>query len=375
MTARPKLALVLASSSESRGFPIPDRLDHLRARGWEATLVCGDEAIGSIPGRAQAFGRAAVKNPFGLGRCVRARPARQTSRAVRRTELALVSQRPELVHFHSAAIARDCLHLKAALGCRVVVSLTGEDLNMVGLDQPDCYREVWRMADLLHVADEGLWQRALRRGCPPDRRRAVLAPAASTAYFHPGEYGPAQAADPRLRILSSGPLVWAQGYEYALHAARLLLDRGVDFEYRIVGEGEHLPALTFARYQLGLEGKIELHAPDGPEALRSQLRWADVFLSAAVAEGFTEGVVEAHAVGLPVVASERGLLHGWPDADGALVAPRRDARALSERLAQLAADPALRRRLGERGRARAVEAFDLRGQLARFEQLYLEMAE
>jgi colanic acid/amylovoran biosynthesis glycosyltransferase len=223
------------------------------------------------------------------------------------------------------------------------------------------------------VADESLWRRALRRGCSPDRRRAVIAPAANTAYFDPGEGTPAEATA-RLRILSVGPLVWAQGCEHALYAAHLLLDRGVDFEYRIIGEGEHLPALTFARYQLGLEGRVELCAPRGPEALRSELRWADVFLTAAVAEGFTEAVAEAHAMQLPVVASERGLLDESMAGDGALVAPPRDPHALSETLEAVASDPALRRRLGERGRARAVEAFDLTGQLTRFDELYREAA-
>jgi glycosyltransferase involved in cell wall biosynthesis len=368
LSALPKLALVLASSRDSRGFPILDRLNHLRARGWDAELVCGNEAV-----TVGVLGQALVKNPVGLGRCLRVKPTRDGLRPVRRIEIALTSQRPGVVHFDSAAVARACLHLKAALGFKVVVSLTGEDLNMVGLDDPDYYRDVWRAADRLHVPDESLWRRALRRGCPPDRRRVVVTPAADTAYLDRGESGPVDAARNGLRILSVGPLVWAQGYEHALYAARLLLDRGIDFEYRIVGEGEHLPALTFARYQLGLEGRVELLSPGGPEALRSQLHWADVFLSPAVAEGFTEAVVEAHAMQLPVVASERGLLHVSKNADGALVVPRRDPHALSGKLAQVATDPALRRRLGERGRALAVEAFDVRRQLARFEELYREV--
>jgi glycosyltransferase involved in cell wall biosynthesis len=93
-----------------------------------------------------------------------------------------------------------------------------------------------------------------------------------------------------------------------------------------------------------------------------------------VAEGFTTAVVEAQAMGLAVVASERGVLPDPPGADGALIAPRRDPHALSERLAEVAADPGLRRRLGERGRARAVASFDLRGQLSRFDQAYREVA-
>jgi colanic acid/amylovoran biosynthesis glycosyltransferase len=301
-----------------------------------------------------------------------ARRSRVPPGPVGRIEAALAALRPAVVHFQSAIAARDCLDLKAALGWKAVVSVTGEDLNMVGLDRPDYYRGVWEAADLLHVPDESLWRRALRRGCDPDHRRALIGPAADFAHFRPLESDTTEGDHARLRILSVGPLVWAQGYEDALHAARLLLDRGVDFEYRIVGEGEHLPALTFARYQLGLEGRVQLRPPGISGELRADLRWADVFLNAAVAEGFKEAMAEAHAMALAVVASERGVLDEAMAYDAVLVAPRRDPHALAERLAQVAADAPLRRRLGQRGRERAMEGFDLPRQLDAFERLYRE---
>ncbi len=55
-----------------------------------------------------------------------------------------------------------------------------------------------------------------------------------------------------LRILSIGRLEWKKGYEYALQAARMLRERGIHFEYRIIGDGEFHTATAYARYQLGL---------------------------------------------------------------------------------------------------------------------------
>ncbi len=392
MNGARSLALVLASAAEGRGYPIADRLEHLRSRGWDAHLIVDHDEVGaagltdaleppaavqsvseSRAGRARGFGRALIQHAGGTGRYLRARPAPDGARPRRAVDLALTALRPGLVHFHSAGVARDCLRVTAAIRSAVLVSLTGQDLNMVRLDDPEYYSRVWDAAHLLHVPDEGMWRRALRRGCPPDGRRAFIPPAASTSYFDPSDVGPSRDAGERLRVLSVGPLVWAQGLEHALHAARILLDRGVDFEYRIVGDGEHLPAVTFARYQLGLEERVELRAPGGPDALRAELRRADVFLNAAVAEGFTEAVAEAHAMGLPVVASERGVLDASMSDDAALVAPRRDPHALAENLARVAGDPDLRRRLGERGRARVTQDFDLPQQLARFEELYRDL--
>jgi glycosyltransferase involved in cell wall biosynthesis len=326
---------VAVVSGSRPGFPVPERIAHLRDHGWEAHIV--DSSDGS-----------------GLRE--------------------LVALRPRLVHFHSASVALRFMDSRADLDCKVIVTATGEDLNTVGLENPHHYGAVWDLADVVHVPSEGLWQRAVRRGCPPARRHVVIPPAADTSYFDPsGDASPEATRADRLRILSVGPLVWAQGYEHALHAARLLLDRGVDFEYRIVGEGELLPGVLFARRQLGLEDQVELLDGEAPVDLRKQLEWADVFLNAAVADGFTDGLAEAHAMGLAVVASERGVLDGGVEGE-ALVAPTRDPMGLAEKLVRTAVDPELRRRLGKQGRARAVSRYGLGKQLSRFDALYREVA-
>ena len=58
--------------------------------------------------------------------------------------------------------------------------------------------------------------------------------------------------------MSVGRLEWIKGYEYALLAVRRLVDQGVRCEYRIVGDGEYLEAVAFARHQLELESTVSL---------------------------------------------------------------------------------------------------------------------
>jgi colanic acid/amylovoran biosynthesis glycosyltransferase len=317
--------------SSCPGFPVRERLDHLRDHAWETHVVDIVDGAG-LP--------------------------------------ALLELRPRLVHVHSASVALRLAEAGIDLDCRVIVTATGEDLNTIGLEDPDHYRATWDLADAVHVASEALWQRALQRGCPPSRRHAVIPPAADTSYFDPHIDAKAKEGGGGLRILSVGPLVWAQGYEHALHAARLLLERGVDFEYRIVGEGDLRPAVLFARRQLELDEPVELLDGREPEDLKRQLAWADVFLNAAVAPGFTDAVAEAHAMGLPVVSTGAGVLDGVAEAAGVLAAPSRDPATLADQLARVAREPDLRRRLGQSGRARALSHFGLARQLSQFESLY-----
>lgn len=100
--------------------------------------------------------------------------------------------------------------------------------------------------------------------------------------------------------------------------------------------------------------------PNAPELLRLY-QTSDVFVLPTRAEAFGIAAVEAAAAGLPVVATRVG---GLPDIvvdgeTGFLIAPG-DAEELHRRLAQLVADRALTRRLGEAGRRRAVTRFDAR---------------
>jgi hypothetical protein len=137
-------------------------------------------------------------------------------------------------------------------------------------------------------------------------------------------------------------MCWDAGYEYALDAVRLLLDRGVACAYRIVGDGDYAAAFAFARDQLDLDDVTELVPPD-VEALSAHIRWADVYLSPGLVDGGATTLAHAQAAGLPVVATS--VVEG-----AAFVVPRRDSNALAASLEQLARDPT-RRRIGAAARA------------------------
>ena len=101
------------------------------------------------------------------------------------------------------------------------------------------------------------------------------------------------------------------------------------------------------------------------------LQASDIGVLASHEEGFSNAVIEGMAAGLPMVVSDVG---GSAEAviDGlcGLVVPPRDPERLSEALVALACDTALGRRLGEAGRARAMEVFGLDTCVAKYASLY-----
>jgi colanic acid/amylovoran biosynthesis glycosyltransferase len=286
----------------------------------------------------------------------------------------LIRLAPDLVHFEFGSLAVDRMYLKELLGCVTVASFRGYDINYVGLDDPGYYQDVWERADAVHFLGEDLRSRAIARGCPPRKPHVLIPPAIDAAFFDPGDVRrneePATEPAP-LRILSVGRLVWKKGYEYALVAVRKLLDKGVDCRYTIVGDGPYLEALSFARHQLGLDGVVHFAGSLTREEVRSRMLAADVFLHPAVSEGFCNAVIEAQAMTLPVVCSDAdGLAENVAHGRTGFVVPRRDPDALAAPLIELAADRALRRRIGRAGRERVLSRFTLPDQIRAFDTFY-----
>jgi len=293
-------------------------------------------------------------------------------------DLELICLSPGLIHFEFGALAVGRTYLKHLLNAKLTVSFRGYDLNFAGLDTPGYYDEVWRTADAAHFLGRDLWQRAQQRGCPRDFPHVFIPPALDLAKFVEFDPKPLESISTPsrpLRVLSVGRLEWKKGYEFALQAVKLLLDEGIRLEYRVVGDGEYKHALYFARRQLGLENQISFLGAVPHERVLAQLAWADIFLHAAVSEGFCNAVLEAQAAGLPVVCSDAdGLAENVADGLAGFVVPRRSPSALAEKIALLAQDAPLRQLLGSAGRERVAQLFQLESHLSAWENFYQQLS-
>jgi glycosyltransferase involved in cell wall biosynthesis len=118
-----------------------------------------------------------------------------------------------------------------------------------------------------------------------------------------------------------------------------------------VGTGQLGPAVKTRAAELGIASQLTLtgYVPQG-EGLEQAYRESHAFLHVSLTEGLPQVVFEAHAAGIPVVATDVG---GVAEALGhgvrGLLIPPDDANAAAEACRQLRADSALRERLIRRG--------------------------
>ncbi len=124
--------------------------------------------------------------------------------------------------------------------------------------------------------------------------------------------------------------------------------------------------------KLRVDGKISFLGPrsDVPEILTA----CDLGLLCSHEEGFSHAILEGMAAGLPMIVTDVG---GNPEAviDGetGLIVPPRDPARLAQAIIRLAADPALRAKLGTAGRRRVQEHFALDRCVEAYERLYREL--
>lgn len=157
-----------------------------------------------------------------------------------------------------------------------------------------------------------------------------------------------------------------------LRATALAAVQVPDLQLRIVGDGPERAALENLSRELGLSTRVEFlgERRDVPLLLRD----AGFFVTASLTEGISLTLLEAMAVGLPVVATAVG---GNPEIVQAgvtgLLAPAADPPALAAEMIAMACRPADWPSFGRAGRQRVCEEFDVRRMAADYEALYREL--
>jgi glycosyltransferase involved in cell wall biosynthesis len=157
-----------------------------------------------------------------------------------------------------------------------------------------------------------------------------------------------------------------------LAAVRVLVDRGVHVRVCAVGQGPLEHEVTACRDRLGLQEIVTLtgYRPDAARLMAG----CDIFLLASKWEGLPVALMEASAIGLPIVATRvGGIPDAFHDGEDALLVPSGSPEALADAVEQLVRLPQERARLSRAARARASD-FDIARATRRIEAVYREVA-
>jgi glycosyltransferase involved in cell wall biosynthesis len=215
-----------------------------------------------------------------------------------------------------------------------------------------------RNAAVLLVANERTRQ-ALPRGISGEVIELVEN-GVDLSLFRRGKGSRSHSADlPRFAFI--GRLVEWKGVDLLLNATARAL-RCHDLELHIVGDGAMRTQLEVLTAELGLEDRVVFHGFVSQDQCANLLAECDALVLPSLYECGGAVVLEAMAMGLPVVATKWGGPADYlDDSTGILIEPTgRESfiNEIAEAMIRLAQSPELRAQLGQAARMRAATEFD-----------------
>ncbi len=225
------------------------------------------------------------------------------------------------------------------------------------------------------VANSSATKRALLQnfqGVVPQERVAVIHNGINLVEFDSNPFTPVfERADTSVILGNVGRLTTQKGQDFLLQVARRLKAEGVQFRLVIAGEGELEGSLRRRARELEVEAEVEFtgFVEDVPSFLKS----IDVFVLSSLYEGFGYVIVEAYAARKPVVAfninSNPEIIENGKT--GFLVEPG-NIEKFASKVQVLIQDDALRAAMGESGRSRVEERFQMADKVDQFESYLRE---
>ena len=183
---------------------------------------------------------------------------------------------------------------------------------------------------------------AISWGVHPERVGVLPNPAPDVPELRPREELKAELGVNGATIAFAGRLTAQKSLDRAL--AAVAAADGVSFV--VAGEGPDRPSLEAKAHELGIDGRVRFLGAQPRERVVELFRAADATILSSSWENFPHTVVEALAVGTPVLAMEAGgvaeVVH---DGVNGLLVPAGDTDALASAVRRYFADEALRERL------------------------------
>lgn len=249
-------------------------------------------------------------------------------------------QRPDLVL--SCIGKNNFMAVVTTMGTKTkpVVSVVGEAAE----EYPG--RGMRMLADLLFTRAAGIvlqTERSRSFFCKKVGEKAVILPNS----LNPDFIRPRYEGEREKRIVSVGRMDANKNHEMQLRAFEALKDKYREYELVIYGDGELRSHIEETAAALGIADRVLL--PGVVPDVAAHIERASLFLLTSYSEGVSNALIEALALGLPVIATDvpsGGTEELMKDGENGLIIPAGDEEALRSAMDRLLEDRDYADRLG-----------------------------
>lgn len=168
-----------------------------------------------------------------------------------------------------------------------------------------------------------------------------------------------------------GRLSGEKGLPILFQSLQLLKSRDYDFTLKLLGDGEDRQFLQQEAQRMGLADNIEFSGFVDQATIAKELRDSDIFVLPSFAEGIPVALMEAMAIGIPVVATYvGGVAELVVDKETGLTVFPSDIEGLAAAIASYIDDPQLAQQLSARARKKVESEFNTIDQIDKLVKLF-----
>ncbi len=259
----------------------------------------------------------------------------------------------DIVHCHFGPNGVKCSYLKdIGIKSKLITTFYGYDVRLGIETGGKIYQKLFKNADCILAASRYLYKHLIGLGADHAKLRLHYPGINPDNFIFKYKFNKDYIKD-EITILTVARLVKEKGIDYGIFAISKLikLNPKINLKYLIVGNGPLKDYLKRIVKDLNLQNIVKFLGWMRQDEIVKLMVKSDIFLLPSVSEAFGVVLLEAQAVGLPIVATNVG---GIPEAivngkSGFLV-PKRDIDALAKRLKYLIEHPELWPKMGRFGR-------------------------
>lgn len=288
----------------------------------------------------------------------------------------LVNYKPAIIHLLTSNAFVNIEPILESKSLKLIVSFRGYDLNVFPRQSEknlQLTQRIFEKADVLHFISEDLKKTALQMNANPEKCLVINRSIRTTTQVDLKKH---RTSNKRSIILSVGRLVWEKGYLYALETVAILKNRGIDFQYQIVGSGVDFNMLIFHSERLNITSHVNFLGELAPEDIKKKLIEADIYFQPSLTEALSLAIIEASYYGLPVVSSNiGGIPEVVEDAVSGFLSDFANPEEYANNITKLMMDQGLRIMMGNAGHKRIKENFSRGEEIEKWKKVYNSLTE
>lgn len=220
--------------------------------------------------------------------------------------LPILNNPPDVFHIQWAKTVEQYPELFELLKCKFALSLRGAHINYSPLNDENlakAYKKIFSLVNGFHAVSEAIGKESVKYGADKNKIKVIHSSVRDNLLNKETEI---YKSGKCLEIISIGRHHWKKGYDTALDVMKALKDEKVNFKYTLIAQGEVPEEILFLLDEYDLADNVEIIKGMPYDSLIEKLQKSHLLLLPSVEEGIANVVLEAMAVGVPVLTTDCG---------------------------------------------------------------------